>query len=184
MKKILLSALVPLTALVLMSCSADSDNTSKAHSQAVKAATPDENAAPVVDPNFATSDLDGNQHTLNEWVGHRPVVVNLWGTWCPPCRREIPDLVALYKEFDGQVEIVSIALERKASPQQVKSFAEKAGMSWVHLLPSEDILRFLRYDGGVPTTIFFDGKGREINRHVGARTYSVFKKDFEAIAGT
>jgi thiol-disulfide isomerase/thioredoxin len=128
-------------------------------------------------------DVNGQWHDLSDWVGRQPVVINFWGTWCPPCRREIPGLIRLYDEYRGRgIEIVSLAIERRAGPAQVKQFTQQAGMKWVQLMANEDVARNFRLTGSVPTTIFFDANGREVARHIGARTYDVFKMEFEKIA--
>ena len=128
-------------------------------------------------------DLDGGLRQLSEWIGRKPVVLNIWGTWCPPCRREIPGLIRLYDEYkDRGVEIVSLAVERNAGPAQVRRFTQQAGMKWVQLMANEQVLQGFGYSGSVPTTIFFDKNGQEVSRHIGARPYDVFKRDFEVIA--
>jgi len=132
---------------------------------------------------FSAFDVDGNSRQLSEWIGRKPVVINFWGTWCPPCRREIPGLIKLYDEYKSRgVEIISLAFERTAGPRQVKQFAQQAGMKWVQLIGNEDIGQAFRLTGSVPTTIFLDAGGNEVARHIGARPYEVFKPDFEKIA--
>ncbi|MFZ0281042.1 MAG: TlpA disulfide reductase family protein, partial [Bacteroidales bacterium] len=59
-----------------------------------------EAAKPVPAPDFSVTDLQGNALNLAAYKG-KVLVINFWATWCPPCRREIPDLVAAYKELKG-----------------------------------------------------------------------------------
>jgi thiol-disulfide isomerase/thioredoxin len=190
MKKFSLLVLIPLlAAALLVACSSDSGDSSSAAIETQKNASSSATQSASVATNNPASglraaDLDGNWHTLDEWIGQKPVVINIWGTWCPPCRREIPDLVRLYAEYGDSVEMVSFALERRAGPEQVKQFTESAGMTWVQLIANEDILRAFGYDGGVPTTIFLTRDGKVVNRHVGGRPYDTFKRDFETISGT
>jgi thiol-disulfide isomerase/thioredoxin len=133
--------------------------------------------------NVTVVDVDGNRRTMSEWVGKQPVVINFWGTWCPPCRREIPGLVKLYDEYrDKGVEIVSLAIERSAGPMQVKEFGQQAGMKWVMLMSNDVASQAFRLTGSVPTTIFYDASGKEVSRHVGARSYEDFKSEFRKIA--
>lgn len=185
-KSMTLIILSAMTASVGLSCSS-SDSTSDRNQTSTKQ-TP---AAQSVSrepkqqalARFSAFDVDGNSRQLSEWVGRQPVVINFWGTWCPPCRREIPGLVKLYDEYKSRgVEIVSFALERNAGPQQVKQFAQQAGMKWIQLIGNEDIGQAFRLTGSVPTTIFLDAQGNEVARHVGARPYEAFKPDFEKIA--
>ena len=96
MKKNFLHLIVFILAAVIVSCGSDSEKSS-----ANKAPG---NPTPVNKPsgatiNFQAYDINGSLRNASEWIGQQPVVVNIWGTWCPPCRREIPDLVKLYKEY-------------------------------------------------------------------------------------
>lgn len=127
-------------------------------------------------------DLKGESHRLSQWIGKTPVVINFWGTWCPPCRREIPGLARLYEEYSGQVEILSFAIEKRAGPQQVQQFTERAGMKWPQFMSNEQVMRAFRYDGAVPLTVFLDRNGNEVARHRGGRPYEAFKPEFKKIA--
>ena len=131
-------------------------------------------------PVFNAKDIDGNWHTSTEWVGKKPVVINFWGTWCPPCRREIPDLVKLNKEYSAKgVELISLAV--KDSPDKVKDYANENGMDWVMLMAVDQILIDYKAIQGVPTTIFIDKDGVEVGRFVGMRDYQTLKSGFDSI---
>ncbi len=189
MRKFALLLSLLMLPLLLWSCSGDdssSDRTDGASGQASSSGAVAQEPAGQAAMRLSATDADGYSRKLSEWIGQRPVVINFWGTWCPPCRREIPDLVKLYDEYrDRDVEIIGIALERSPNPgPQVKAFSQQAGMKWVQLLANEQIARVFKYQGSVPMTIFLDRQGREVNRHVGARTYDTFRRDFEKIAGT
>ncbi len=127
-------------------------------------------------------DVDGNRRPLSDFIGKQPTVINFWGTWCPPCRREIPELVKLYKEYHPKgVEIVSLALERTYGPAEVKAFAQEANMKWVMAIGAREMALAFRLSGSVPETIFYDKNGTEVTRFVGGRDYNTFKKAFESI---
>ncbi len=190
MRQIVHITAILLISLLLLSCSKE-ETTAKnelspvAKSQATNPAR--ENAArpAVKSMNASAVDLEGNKRLMSEWVGKKPVVVNFWGTWCPPCRREIPDLVRLYDEYHIKgVEIVSLAIERSAGPQEVKAFSQQAGMKWVMLMANQDVAQAFNAGASVPTTIFFDAAGNEVGRFVGARSYQDFKPVFQKISGT
>ncbi len=140
---------------------------------------------------FTAIDVDGNQRSSTEWIGRQPVVINIWGTWCPPCRREIPDLVRLYNEYKPRgVEMIGFALERRAGPADVKAFAAQNGMEWVMLMADQQIATLFNARS-VPMTIFVDrnGKvvdlsdlsGRSNSAFIGPQPYGVFKKAFEKL---
>jgi thiol-disulfide isomerase/thioredoxin len=128
---------------------------------------------------FDAYDTEGVLHQSTEYIGRQPVVINFWGTWCPPCRQEIPELVKLYDEYSLRgIEMVSLALRNE--PSEVISFANEHSMSWKMWMGSNDLA--YKYDiRGVPTTIFLDSKGNELFRFIGAQDYNTFKEAFEAI---
>ncbi len=129
---------------------------------------------------WTAKDADGVMRSSDEWLGKQPVVFNFWGTWCPPCRREIPDMVRIYDEYKPKgVEIVSIAIRDNA--KQVLMFAGKANMKWELLMTNEEVQKKLGLSGAVPTTIFFDKDGNEKARFVGMRNYAAFKEAIESI---
>lgn len=131
-------------------------------------------------PQFSAQDIDGNWHHSSEWIGRQPVVINFWGTWCGPCRREIPDLAKLYQEFKSQgVELISIAV--KDTPEKVEKFAAQNNMDWVLLMSQDQILIAYNATTGIPTTVFLDKNGNEVGRFIGMKDYDTLKKGFEAI---
>lgn len=132
-------------------------------------------ATPAV--SFATwsaTDIDGNLRQATEWVGKRPTIINFWGTWCPPCRKEIPDLIKLYSEYNPKgVEILGFAVRDNASNVQI--FADEARMNWVMMMGNDEVLEKYGPITGVPTTIFLDINGKELKRFIGPPTLEEFK---------
>jgi len=129
---------------------------------------------------FTASDIDGNRHSSDEWIGKGPVVVNVWGTWCPPCRKEVPDLVKLYEEFKPKgIEILGFAV--RDTPDKVRKYSKNNNMTWVMMMGDQDAIQTFGSIRGVPTTIFIDKDGKELGRFVGAKTYEQFKEAFEAL---
>ena len=72
---------------------------------------------------FTMLDLDGRQISTSDWRG-KVVLVNFWATWCPPCRAEIPDLVALQEKYREQLRIIGVS-EDEGSPEAVRQFASE-----------------------------------------------------------
>ncbi len=81
-------------------------------------------------------DLDGASHQLSEWIGRKPVVINFWGTWCPPCRASLPTLREVYgAQHDKGFEVLSISLDNgaKTTAEAYRAWADSAGLSWRHV---------------------------------------------------
>ena len=163
-----------LISLIIAGCST-SDSSSKPDSNSNTA-----NVSSTSVPQFSAKDIDGKLRHSSEWLGKQPVVINVWGTWCGPCRREIPDLAKLYEEYKPKgVELISLAV--KDTPERVRQYAERNNMNWVLLMSEDQILIDYRATRGVPTTIFIDKNGNEIVRFIGMKDYETLKRGFEAI---
>ena len=129
---------------------------------------------------FVAANFDGELHHSSEWLGKQPVVINIWGTWCGPCRREIPDLARLYKEYKPKgVEIIALAV--KDTPDRVRKYAGQNNMNWVLLMSEDQILIDYKAFRGVPTIFFNQKKAYEIVRFIGLKDYDTIKRAFEAI---
>jgi thiol-disulfide isomerase/thioredoxin len=161
-------------ALTLMIAGCGGDDQGQARSSDHTAMTNVGQSAQLV-----ATDLQGNPHQLNKWLGKQPTVVNFWGTWCAPCRMEIPHMVEIYNEYkDNGIEMISLAVER-GSVDHVGSFASEHNMNWVMLVGNQQLMEFFNATRGIPTTIFFDADGNEVERFIGARGYADFKRAFE-----
>jgi thiol-disulfide isomerase/thioredoxin len=108
----------------------------------------------------------GQPVRLHEIAARRPVVVNLWATWCGPCRREMPVLAAAQNRYPG---VVFVFANQGESAETVRRYldTERLGLSRVLLDPSSSLGPALG-SGGLPTTVFFDRQGRRVDAHMGA----------------
>ena len=122
-----------------------------------------EKLTPAVD--FNLTDQNGNTHTLSQYKG-KTIFLNFWGTWCPPCRAEMPDIQKLYEEFDQEGEdalvILGVAapnLGKEKSEDGIKTFLEENGYTYPVLMDTEAEL-FQTYGiTSFPTTIMIDRDG-------------------------
>jgi thiol-disulfide isomerase/thioredoxin len=123
--------------------------------------------APEPLPEIAFLDGDGQSRSLKDWRG-KVVLLNLWATWCAPCRKEMPDLDRLNKELGGaRFEVVALAVDR-AGAAGAKRFLDQIKVESLKLYvdPTARAGAILRAVG-MPTTILLDAEGREIGRLVG-----------------
>ncbi len=120
---------------------------------------------PVAD--IAFQDGSGGDMKLSQWRG-RVVLVNLWATWCAPCRKEMPALAELQKQLgSADFEVVAISIDRKGVEASA-AFIEETGSQALKLYvePSGKILDDLEALG-LPTTVLIDRQGNEIGRLLG-----------------
>ncbi len=94
-----------------------------------------------------------------------PVLVNVWGTWCAPCKQELPHLAHFLQQGDGSVQVIGIAVEEK-SQAAVKKFIERKGMTWPVLYDATGSTKSI-FGMGVPVTWFIDAQGKVVHRKFG-----------------
>ena len=139
-------------------------------------------------PDFSLADLEGNTITLEQMRG-KVVLLNFWGTWCGPCRKEIPDFINLMKKYnqDG-LEIVGITLT-SGPPENIREFADKWGINYKLLtdVKGNETQTVTALYGqatgkritGIPTTFIIDREGVIQKRYVGPRSESIFYNDLK-----
>jgi thiol-disulfide isomerase/thioredoxin len=118
-------------------------------------------------PEISFTAENGTSLSLGQWKG-RVVLVNLWATWCAPCRKEMPTLAALQSEMGSKdFEVVAISVDRKGFEASAK-FLGEVGATALKLYadPSTDALTKLQAVG-LPASILIDRQGREIGRLLG-----------------
>lgn len=111
-------------------------------------------------------DPEGATHPMSGWLG-KPVVMNFWATWCPPCVKEMPDLDALHKKYPT-VQFLGMGVDTASN---IQSFIQKTRVSYPLLVVGHDGIRLMRdlgnQVGGLPFTVVFDAKGHAIRRVLG-----------------
>ena len=128
------------------------------------------NEQPSSAPLFAATlnDLDDKPVALERYRG-KPLVVNFWARWCPPCRAEIPELNAFRKAQAGKVEVVGIGIEDDAPA--VKAFVREYAMNYPVFLArnqGQPLMQALgNRRGGLPYTLFIDRHGRVVGHKLG-----------------
>jgi thiol-disulfide isomerase/thioredoxin len=116
------------------------------------------------------TDLDGNQKLIGNW--QQPIlVINFWAPWCAPCRDEIPALIALQNEFQGQVQVIGLALD---SEENVRSFESEYGMNYPSFLAGNKIAMynsvFTNKSGSLPFTVIINQQRKIHYSHTGKIT--------------
>src|ERR1700744_1931133 len=122
--------------------------------------------APLKLPDLAFEDADGKPKKLSDWHG-KTVLVNLWATWCVPCRREMPALEGLQTKLQGpNFEVVAINIDTR-DPEKPKKFLEDGKLTRLGYFNDQKakVFQDLKAIGralGMPTSVLVDGQGCEI----------------------
>ena len=125
---------------------------------------------PVPDLVFMTG--EGEQVSIDKWRG-RVVLLNLWATWCAPCRKEMPDLSKLQEELGSEdFEVVAISVDRKGTEASAAFLIENDATALkLYVDKSAQSLDTLQAVG-LPATLLIDRQGREIGRLLGPAQWS------------
>lgn len=119
-------------------------------------------------PDFSFRDLAGLEHRLSEYRG-RILLLYFWGTWCPPCTEDTPELVRAYAAFkDKGFEIIGI--NRRDDLESILAYTKHHNIEWIQSIQGEDgpILELYRV-GGYPMSFLIDRGGRIFARPIRAR---------------
>lgn len=119
-------------------------------------------------PAFSLPDISGKQRYSSEWQG-KILIINFWATWCPPCKKEIPNFIALQKQYaEKGLQFIGIAIDDKESVDDYLSFVD---INYPMLVGNDDAIALSRKLGNlsdsVPFTVFVNRQGRIINIHQG-----------------
>ena len=116
-------------------------------------------------PEFVLPDLDGNDVTLADFEG-KVVILDLWATWCPPCRKEIPFLVSLYEQYKDQgLVVVGVGLDQGGA-SVIAPFVEENGVTYPILVGDQTISQSYKVSG-IPMTLIIDRDGIVASKDVG-----------------
>jgi cytochrome c biogenesis protein CcmG, thiol:disulfide interchange protein DsbE len=125
--------------------------------------------------NFSLTDLNGTTHSIADYKG-RPVLINGWATWCPPCKAEMPALHAFYLKHQAE-GFDLLAINSGDSRSAVQDFIAQKGFTFPVLLDTnKDVLDGLGVSG-LPTSIFVGRDGTVKIIHVGGLTPEAIEKE-------
>jgi len=120
---------------------------------------------------FTLTDMQGKSWTLKSLQG-KVVLVNFWATWCPPCRKEMPDLDALYRRFKDQGLIILSISDEEAD--KVKSYLAEKPVTYPILLdPGRKVNDLFRING-IPKSFVYDRNGKLVAQSIDMRTQKQF----------
>lgn len=111
-------------------------------------------------PSFSLPDLQGKRHDIAQWDGN-VLLINFWATWCPPCRREIPDFIAVQEKYgEAGFHTIGVAID---DPEQVRDYARAMGINYPLLHGQQEAIAITREYGNraaaLPYSVLVDRKG-------------------------
>jgi cytochrome c biogenesis protein CcmG/thiol:disulfide interchange protein DsbE len=110
-------------------------------------------------PDFMWKDTDNQTVALSSFRGTKPVFVNFWGTWCPPCRQEMPEMEKFYQLHKDQIQMIGVSMYPRDDPTQVLNFVKDANYSWKFIHDGDYKVADKYHVDSVPSSYFIDRNG-------------------------
>ena len=140
-------------------------------------------------PDFALQDLDGRTLQLADYRG-KLVFLNVWATWCPPCREEMPSMESLHRRMQGTDFVMLAVSQDEDGSAVVKPFVRQMGLTFPVLLDRQGVVSQRYGVTGYPETFIIDRDGRVIQHIIGPedwdseQAYHHFQRLLETGSGT
>lgn len=138
-------------------------------------------ATPAPLPAFDARDMDGRLLPREAWRG-KVVILNVWATWCGPCRIEIPDLIALQTRYRDHLVVVGLSID-EGPTAVVRQFAEAQQMNYPVALIDREAQRALGGIASVPSTFVLNREGQVAIAHVGLLDAARTEHEVRVLAG-
>lgn len=178
MTKKIFAALLMMT-LLFSGCTSDSADDSGDSSKAAQASPVAKNV-----PEFSTKTIDGETVTNEIFAAKKITVVNIWGTFCPPCIAEMPDLAEMARNLPDDAQLIGLvcdASENSMQVQRAQEITQQAGADFVNIVPDEQLLKFMSDVEAVPTTIFVNSKGEVVGKAIIGADVKGYKAELEKL---
>ena len=137
---------------------------------------PKGSASQTAAADFMLKATDGSTLKMSDYKG-KVVILDFWATWCPPCRRSIPDLIALKNEFGPQgFEIIGVSVDTDTK-SEVAPFVERTGINYPVVFGNMQV--YQQYGGikVVPTSFVIDTEGKIVKRYEGIVPLETYRAD-------
>lgn len=129
---------------------------------------------------FTLKSTDGKDVSLADYRG-KVVLVDFWATWCPPCRKGIPDLIELQKQYGDKFVVIGISLDREKTLKDVVPFVESYKINYPVVYGTDEVVNHFGGVEAIPTAFMLDQNGKVVSKHVGLQPKSVIEEEIKAL---
>lgn len=133
--------------------------------------------------NFSWIDNGGKKISFSDFSKNNVVLINFWATWCGPCKRELPDLIALSNEYENKnIKIIGISVDRDADVLKlVHDFVAQSNLTYPVIIDNGELENAFGGIRGIPTSFFVNRKGEIVRKMIGMQTKETFQQALAAI---
>ncbi len=134
-------------------------------------------------PNFFWKDENGKEISFAEFSKGSAVLVNFWATWCPPCRKELPDLISLNEELKNtNLKIIGISTDKGTDIlKDVAQFSDEYKINYPIIIDNGELEKAFGGVRALPTTFFVDKNETIVKKMIGLQTKETFQKELTAL---
>lgn len=136
----------------------------------------------ILAPDFTVYDAEGNEVSLSDFIG-KPIVLNFWASWCPPCKAEMPDFQDVYTSLKSDTVFLMINMTdgQRETLANAQSYLQKQGFTFPVFFDTEGEAASEYGISSIPTTIFIDREGYAVLGYQGAINRNTLLSGIEAI---
>ena len=143
---------------------------------------PSQSTPKITAPDFTVKDAQGNSVKLSDFIG-KPVVLNFWASWCPPCKSELPDFEKTYADVKDDVVFLMVDLvdgQRETQNKGQAYFTDNGFKMPIYFDVQQDAAAAYGISS-IPTTVFIDRDGKMIKGYQGAIDEKTLRAGIEII---
>ena len=133
-----------------------------------------------VAPDFTLYTLEGDEVKLSDYLG-KVVILDFWATWCPPCRKGIPDLIFIQNEYKDDLVVIGISLDQPATQNKLVPFIKSYGINYPIVLGNIEVSAAYGNIQAIPTSFIIDQEGNIINKHIGLVPKSTLVEEIDLL---
>jgi thiol-disulfide isomerase/thioredoxin len=147
------------------------------HRSSTVVTAPDKQAAFY---DFTLQTMDGKNVALSDYKG-KVLIVDIWDTWCPPCKKGIPEFIDIYSKYrTNGLEILGVAIGQQGETT-VQNFIRDYGINYTNVLATKSFLSGVGGITGIPTTFIIDQNGMTFRKYIGYTPQNTIESDIRSL---
>jgi len=141
----------------------------------------DESPEKIPAPDFTVLDYDGNEVKLSDYFG-KPIVLNFWASWCPPCKAEMPHFNKVYLETKSEVHFLMVNLTdgQRETVAKAKDYIESNEFEFPVFFDTKSVAGSIYQISSIPTTLFIDSEGNVVTGFRGMIDEATLRRSISA----